>query len=157
MNKGQKPTTPNPLEPGDLPQRNGRGPVPPEVKEKAFALLDSGIKSTLVAKSIGVTTESLRLWRKARELGIHPPSEPAHPGGLTQKEVDSILDLKKKHPNMGPAQIKAQLKRFQGMRVSPKAIARVLKIHGYELEKRGSEKKTEEGNRWEAPYPRIPP
>lgn len=152
MEKGNKPTTPSPLDERDLPQRIGRGPVPPEVKEKAFVLLDSGIKPTVVAQTLGVTYESLRLWRKARELGIEPLPQPDHPGGLSQMEVDSILDLKKKNPNMGPAQIKAQLKRFQGLRVSPKAIARVLKTYGYELEKRGGEKRTEEVHRWEAPY-----
>lgn len=152
MNKVQKPPTPIPPEPGDLPLRIGRGPVPLEVKEKALVLLASGIKPTVVAKTLGVTYESVRLWRKAKDLGIEAQPQPLHPGGLSQKEVDSILDLKKKHPNMGPAQIKAQLKRFQGLRVSHKAIARVLKNHGYELEKRGKEKRTEEVHRWEAPY-----
>jgi transposase InsO family protein len=34
---------------------------------------------------------------------------------------------------MGPAQLRAQLKRFMGWRVSIKAIARVLRGHGYAL------------------------
>ena len=45
------------------------------------------------------------------------------PGGLSPLEVKTILDLKKEHPSMGPAQIRAQLKRFHGWRVSIKAIA----------------------------------
>jgi len=61
-------------------------------------------------------------------------SAPHDPGqGLAAHEVTAILDHKKKHPSMGPAQIRAQLKRFFGWRLSVKAIARVLKQHGYEL------------------------
>ena len=53
-------------------------------------------------------------------------SAPKDPGsGLGEHEVAAILDYKKKHPSMRPAQIRAQLKRFLGWRLSVKAIARV--------------------------------
>ena len=61
------------------------------------------------------------------------PFAPKDPGqGLSEPEKAAILELKKKHPSMGPAQIRAQLKRFKGWRISVKAIARVLRAHGYE-------------------------
>lgn len=63
------------------------------------------------------------------------PHDPGH--GLADHEVKAILDHKKKHPSMGPAQIRAQLKRFLGWRLSVRAIARVLKAHGYQLVHRG--------------------
>ena len=54
---------------------------------------------------------------------------------------------------MGPAQIRTQLKRFKGWRVSVRAIARILKKHGYELVHIGSRPKDEkEVRRWEAPH-----
>jgi hypothetical protein len=67
---------------------------------------------------------------------VSPPrdtSAPHDPGaGLGEHEVKTILDYKKKHPSMGPAQIRAhELKRFFGWRVSVKAIARVLRKAGY--------------------------
>ncbi len=61
------------------------------------------------------------------------PYAPRDPGqGLSEAEQPAILELKKGHPSMGPAQLRAQLKRFKGWRLSVKAIARVLRAHGYE-------------------------
>ncbi|MBN1441175.1 MAG: transposase [Planctomycetes bacterium] len=54
---------------------------------------------------------------------------------------------------MGPAQIRAQLKRFKGWRVAIRAIASVLRKHGYELEHRaGRPQEPEPPGSWEAPY-----
>lgn len=61
----------------------------------------------------------------------YAPADPAQ--GLSDIEVAGILEWKKKHPSMGPAQIRAQLKRFNGWRLSIKAIARVLRGHGYAI------------------------
>jgi transposase InsO family protein len=64
-----------------------------------------------------------------RPRSPYAPADPAQ--GLSDVEVAAILEWKKKHPSMGPAQLRAQLKRFKGWRVSVRAIARVLKGHGY--------------------------
>src|SRR5574341_477010 len=64
------------------------------------------------------------------------PHDAGH--GLGEHEIAAILELKQQHPSMGPAQIRAQLKRFKGWRVSNKAIARVLRDGGHELVHRGS-------------------
>ena len=80
---------------------------------------------------------------------IYAPKDPGQ--GLGDHEVAAILELKKKHPSMGPAQLRAQLKRFKGWRLSNKAIARVLKQHGYELLHRGSRPEGPEPERFEAP------
>ena len=86
-----------------------------------------------------------------------PPSEPPtkaphDPGqGLGDHEVAAILDIKKRHPSMGPAQIRAQLKRFKNWRLSVRAIDRVLRRHGYESVARGSRLKDFEPESWEAP------
>jgi len=80
------------------------------------------------------------------------PYSPKDPGqGLSQEETEEILKYKKKHPSMGPAQIRAQLKRFFGWRISIKAIARVLEKHGYERVHRGSRAQGPEPIRFEAP------
>jgi hypothetical protein len=65
----------------------------------------------------------------------YAPADPAQ--GLGEHEVAAILELKRAHPSMGPAQLRAQLKRFKGWRLSLKAIARVLRGHGYEPVHRG--------------------
>jgi transposase InsO family protein len=68
----------------------------------------------------------------------YAPLDPAQ--GLGEHEVAAILELKQRHPSMGPAQLRAQLKRFKGWRVSLKAIVRVLRGHGYEPVHRGPPK-----------------
>ena len=87
----------------------------------------------------------------AREAARSPyaPSDPGQ--GLGDHEVAAILELKKKHPSMGPAQLRAQLKRFKGWRLALRAIARVLRGHGYEPVHRGSKPKDLEVTRFEAP------
>jgi len=135
--------------------------------EKALALIASGLQRKDVATAIGCSTEALRHWyNDAKRAGTvptggrpaaaatktapraaapeeTPPRPPANsaphdPGqGLAAHEVAAILDYKKKHPSMGPAQIRAQLKRFLGWRLSVRAIAGVLKKHGYALVHRG--------------------
>ena len=123
-------------------------------------LVASGMSRVQVAATIGTTTESLRRWvKEAVAAGTTPPvpiaktaptraatagSRPSTPArspyapadpaqGLSEPEVAAILEWKKKHPSMGPAQLRAQLKRFMGWRLSIKAIARVLRGHGYAL------------------------
>jgi len=79
---------------------------------------------------------------------------PKDPGsGLGEHEVTAILDYKKKHPSMGPAQIRAQLKRFLGWRLSVRAIAQALRRAGYAPVHRGGRPVGDEHpQRFEAPY-----
>lgn len=73
--------------------------------------------------------------------------------GLAPAEEQAILDEKKRHPSMGPAQIRAQLKRHKGWRLAVKAIARVLTDNGYELVHSGSRPEGASDHRFEAPRP----
>jgi len=86
--------------------------------------------------------------RASRPRSPYAPADPAQ--GLGEHEVAAILELKRAHPSMGPAQLRAQLKRFKGWRISLKAIARVLRGHGYEPVHRGKPKGPEPV-RFEAP------
>ncbi len=144
---------------------------------RALSLIVAGMERQQVAKTIGCTTESLRRWYadgKKRglvtKLGKGEPSAassvpvptpasatssaPLDPGaGLGEHEVKAILDYKKKHPSMGPAQIRAQLKRFLGWRVAVKAIARVLRKAGYPpVHRKGRPVGDEHPRRFEAPH-----
>lgn len=85
----------------------------------------------------------------SRPGSIYAPRDPGQ--GLAGSEREAILDLKKRHPSMGPAQIRAQLKRFKGWRMSIKAIAKVLRDNGYELVHRGSRPQGATDHRFEAP------
>jgi transposase len=88
----------------------------------------------------GMQSDSARSAHPTSSAGEHTPVEQTsraphdNIAGLSQEEVDEILKLKKERFTMGPAQIRAQLKRFRGWRLSIKAIAQVLKAHGYLVE-----------------------
>jgi len=150
----------------------------PEQKEHALKLVASKVLTrAAIAELLGTTPESIRRWVKdaeasedaesqASEAGetqsspsngrsngqSRSPYAPTDPGsGLGEHEVKAIIECKNKHPSMGPAQIKAQLKRFKGWRISHKAIARVLKQRGYQLVHRGSRPEGPEPIRFEAP------
>jgi len=143
-----------------------------EQQAYALQLVVGGMKRHQVAAKVGCTTEALRRWyRAAKRAGTlptppapaataaapssgSPSSAPRDPGaGLGAHEQQAILDYKRKHPSMGPAQIRAQLKRFLGWRVSVKAIARVLREAGYRPVHRGGRPVGDEHpGRFEAPH-----
>lgn len=162
--------------------RHGK-PLPKALKQRALDLCASGVKPGEVAQRLGVTYESVRLWRKKFDHDRRSPAAPrrkheavtaaAMPTpttdveptndaagataprdsaqGLAAVEAAGVLELKRKHPSMGPAQIRAQLKRFRGWRLSVRAIARVLIQNGFELVHVTSAPKGQEFTRFEAP------
>lgn len=175
---------------GRSPRSEGKGlPIhrfSQEQKDRALALVVNGMKQSLVAREIGSSAKSIRLWvHRAKEEGRIPslPKESSGQGsealakesaacadlcegkvapvttaphdpacGLSAREAQAILELKKQHPTMGPPQIRAQLKRFKGWRISVRAIARLLREHGYELEHRSGRPVDFEPERFEAPH-----
>jgi len=148
-------------------------------KQECLSLLDKGKTQLTVSEQQGVSLASLQRWiragRKTREEKVRPSAStttqrqtvPApesaslsqssraphdNIAGLADDEIEAILSLKRDHYTMGPAQIRAQLKRFKGWRVSVKAIARVLKGNGYPVEHRGAAEERAL-TRFEAPRP----
>ncbi len=90
--------------------------------------------------------------RGSKQVSAKSPYAPSDPAqGLSKQEVAAIVECKTEHLSMGPAQIRSQLKRFKGWRISIKAIKRVLKQHGYESVYRGSRPQGEVIQRFEAP------
>lgn len=102
-----------------------------------------------VAEAVTEASEASKPKKSPKSASPYAPRDPGQ--GLGEHEVEAIIELKKKHPSMGPAQLRAQLKRFKGWRLSNKAIARVLKQHGFESVHRGSRPQGPEPTRFEAP------
>lgn len=152
-------------------------------RDDCLKLLRGGMTKAAVHKKHGVTEVTLGRWEKVYGLpdmenpngmvadprrARQPESIESEPGsaaqgsraphdniaGLAQEELDAILELKKNHFTMGPAQIRAQLKRFRGWRISVKAIARALKANGYQVEHK-SARNDQELTRFEAPFPNF--
>jgi transposase-like protein len=127
------------------------------VKREALDLVEQGVPRVEISRRLGMTTESIRSWVNAAQAeGTFPqpggndskpptlppaatgapapePSRPAaaspdRPSGLGEHEVEAILDLKKRHPVMGPAQIRAQLKLKARTRTGPPPLPPHLRI-----------------------------
>jgi transposase InsO family protein len=129
----------------------------------------AGMKSTPTAPETGTpVTQSGSIQHPSSPGRVNEPAEqqsgpaqtlspPYRPqpttGGITEIEQAAIIELKQKHPSMGPAQIKAQLMRFKKWRISIRVINRVLRQHGYEGVHKGSRPKDVEYKRFEAPRP----
>lgn len=128
-------------------EAKAKGTMPASPKTKAAAAAQEAKPSTAPAASAAPAGAEAE--RSARPRSPYAPADPGQ--GLGAHEVAAILELKCKHPSMGPAQLRAQLKRFKGWRVSLKAIARVLRGHGYEPVHRGTKPKGPEPIRFEAP------
>ena len=129
-------------------EREGTMPKPPTVKtSNTLATAPAASPEANVSATPTTTDDDAT----DGEPSPFAPKDPAY--GLSKDEQDAILDYKKRHPSYGPAQIRAQLKRFKGWRVSIKAIGRFLVSQGYELVHRGSRPKGKEDHRFEAPRP----
>jgi len=121
-------------------REEGAMPAPPEKPGNASRSAEP--RSAEPTQSVATT----------KDVTLRSPYAPRDPGNaLGEHEVAAILELKKRHPSMGPAQLRAQLKRFKGWRISLKAIDRVLRGHGYEPVHRGSRPQGPEPIRFEAP------
>ena len=127
-------------------KKNGTMPIVPVRKGKLAA-----VRSAVAPPDNGDGRRAEE-GRRTSKLSSKSPYAPADPAqGLSDPEVAAILECKTKHLSMGPAQIRSQLKRFKGWRISIKAIKRVLRQHGYESVYRGSRPQGEVIQRFEAP------
>lgn len=119
---------------------DGTMPKPPAAQVRDDAVTDDNATIGSAGKS------------NAAQAG-RSPYRPKDPGqGLSVDEHDAIVELKEQHPSYGPAQVRAQLKRFKGWRLSIKAIRRVFKANGFSLVHRGSRPEGPEPIRFEAPH-----
>jgi putative transposase len=108
----------------------------------------------VAAATGGVTARPALETPTEDDSGQQSPFAARDPGqGLAPAEEQAIIEEKKRHPSMGPAQIRAQLKRHKGWRLAVKAIARVLISNGYELVHTGSRPEGASDLRFEAPRP----
>lgn len=119
-----------------------------------------------VAREHGVHPYTISAWvKRVKEEGANteeealealkprPPVRKTPVPGISEDIKEKILKLKKEHFEMGPAQIRAQLHRFHGIRVSVKPIRRVLKEAGYELEGRSKKDSSKDCTRFEMTHP----
>ncbi len=115
-----------------------------QFKEEVLAQVASGRKCTDVAKQYGITVTSLYRWKKQAKMsgGKMPKAKSTKPPNnaspINEEHSKLVLDLKEDRPNMGPAQIQDQLKRFHALKISRHTIVRILNEAGIPLQKRSS-------------------
>lgn len=119
---------------------DGTMPKPPTAQVRDDAATDDSVTVDSAGKS------------NAAQSGRSPYSQKDPGQGLSVDEHDAIVELKEQHPSYGPAQVRAQLKRFKGWRLSIKAIGRVFKANGFSLVHRGSRPEGPDPIRFEAPH-----
>ena len=136
-------------------------------KEEILKQVDMGRTQADVARQYGLNPVTISRWLQARaeaqessrDSGETSPLEPkstrpAHsPSPVAPQQRELILEIKCEHPEMGPAQIRNQLRRFHGISLSHKTIGKVLRDGGYKLEKRVADAEEEAVERFEMSRP----
>jgi len=135
-------------------------------KEEVLRQVDAGRSRAKVARQYGVSTMTITRWLRARNAarkagdasgrsGLKPKStRPIDaPSPVTTAQRDQVLELKAEHPEMGPAQLRNQLRRFHGVSLSHKVIGKILKQAGHKLEVRVTDREEAVVERFEMSRP----
>lgn len=130
--------TPAPQEPLGPPtskrtvRRVARAYTPSE-KARALELADK-VGVTEASKELGISRFSIYEWRRKVRLaaagkGDSPTSGP-DPADIEAQRDKEILDMWRRHPGLGPSQVRNQLRR-QGVKVAVNTVRRVMEEAGY--------------------------
>ena len=111
----------------------------PEARRAALeAWAKSGLPAYEFARLWGVSSESLRAWRRAFDLGGPKALEPkkrGRPAGKGRSQLptalqEEIVRTKRRFPSFGLKKVRDFLARFQGQRVSTGSVRKVLRTEG---------------------------
>jgi transposase InsO family protein len=142
------------------------GRITLETRAEILKQLDSGRSAAEVARQYGVSVVTVYRWRNARDAarseadpdgqsGLKPrstrPIDTVSP--VTPRQRSLVLEVKQEHPEMGPAQLRNQLRRFHGVSLSHKTIGSILKAAGHKLETRVPDKEEKAVERFEMSRP----
>jgi transposase-like protein len=93
-----------------------------------------------VSNATGISRSAIYDWQRKLKLvaegKIAPPVEtnPSAPAGANDRDA-LVLELWKKHPGLGPTQIRNQLRREKGMKISVHTVRCIMEEHGYQTPK----------------------
>lgn len=151
---------------GEVSYDRPTGRYTAEDKARILEQVDLRRKQAEVARQYGVNPKSISRWLAAREVAQQAGDADGSSGlrARTTKPIDAVspvtpaqrdlvIELKKEHAEMGPAQLRNQLRRFHGVSLSHKIIGKILKQNGFILEKRVSDKEDEQVQRFEMSRP----
>jgi len=135
-------------------------------KEEILRQVDSGRTQVAVGKQYGCHPITICRWLRARDEARRGGDRSGQSGlrGKSTRPIDArspvteaqrqlVLDAKAAHPEMGPAQLRNQLRRFHGVSLSHKTIGLILKQAGHQLEKRVGDREETTVERFEMTRP----
>lgn len=135
-------------------------------KEEILRQVDSGRTQAEVARQYHVHPVTISRWLEKRDAArsagaptdrsaLEPtstrPIDAVSP--VPAEHRDLVVQLKAEHPEMGPAQLRNQLRRFHGVRLSHKTIGKILKQAGHKLEVRVKDREEASVERFEMTRP----
>ena len=118
-------------------------------KEEVLGQVRAGRTQVEVARQYHLPEKTVSRWLEEAEAGGGALPEPrstkppTNASPIDKEHRDLVLCLKERHPNMGPAQIQNQLKRFHALKLSRQLIGRIFAEAGIPLQKRAA---TEDGS-----------
>jgi len=124
------------------PRETGRYSQP--FKDDVLAQVRSGRKLVEVARQYHLPEKTISRWlEEAKAAGGELPDPkstrpPTNASPIDKEHRDLVLTLKERHPNMGPAQLQNQLKRFHALKLSRQMIGRIFAEAGIPLQKRAA-------------------
>lgn len=146
------------------PKRSGRFSA--EEKAEIVRQVEMGRTRAEVARQYGLHPNTIARWVTLRgsanaqgdlskEAGLAPQSTRPHhsPSPVSEQQSELVLELKRKHPEMGPAQLRNQLRRFHAVSLSHKTIGKILRDAGFQLEKRVRDSEEQSVQRFEMTRP----
>lgn len=129
-------------------------------KEEVVKQVDAGRKALEVARQYGLPETTVYRWRKktAEAGGTVPEAKSTRPlstdaSPISEEHRSLVLELKGKHPSMGPAQIQSHLRRFYALKLSRQMIGRIFTQAGIPLQKRSPADGDPAQNRFEMSRP----
>jgi transposase len=153
---------PAPSQPDSKPAAQETGRYSKDFKEAVLAQVRSGRKLVEVASQYRLPEKTISRWLlEAEAAGGETPEArstrpPTNASPINEEERALVLSLKEKHPNMGPAQLQNQLKRFYALKLSRQLIGRIFAEAGIPLQKRAASESASDPakNRFEMSRPK---
>jgi putative transposase len=110
-------------------------------KDEVLAQVNAGRRKVEVATQYGIPETSVYRWLRqaAANGGAMPDAKSTRPlsnaSPINDEHRALVLELKKAHPKMGPAQIQNQLRRFHAVKMGRHLIGRIFAEAGIPLQK----------------------
>lgn len=128
---------PAPAEPAQPTKKRVARVYTPSEKARAIELA-AKVGPTKAAKQLGMSRFSIYEWRRKLALALEGkgdcPTSGPDPADIEAQRDKEILDTYKRHPGLGPSQIRNQLRR-KGIKVAVNTVRRVMEEVGYRPKK----------------------